>query len=189
MVRQHLELIHDVQTDEWWQDMTVPMLEGVRRRLRDLVRLIEKQQRKPIYTDFEDVMGGEQAVVLGAFAEGASYAKFRTKAEAFLRSRQDLVAIRKLRMNQALGAADLADLERVLIQSGVGAPADIQRAATESRGLGLFVRSLVGMDREAAKQALTGFTAGTILGANQIEFVNLIVNHLTKHGAMRPALL
>ena len=57
-----MALIQDVQTDEWWQDVTVPMLEGVRRRLRDLVQLIEKQQRKPIYTDFEDEMGGETAV-------------------------------------------------------------------------------------------------------------------------------
>ena len=35
------------------------MLEAMRRRLRDLIKLIEKQKRKPIYTDFEDEMGGE----------------------------------------------------------------------------------------------------------------------------------
>ena len=45
------------------------------------------------------------------------------------------------------------------------------------------------MDREAAKQALAGFLAGKTLGANQIEFVNLIVNHLTEHGVMEAALL
>jgi type I restriction enzyme R subunit len=56
-------------------------------------------------------------------------------------------------------------------------------------GLGLFVRSLVGLDREAAKEALAGFLAGKTLSANQIEFVNLIINHLTEHGVMRAALL
>jgi type I restriction enzyme R subunit len=40
------------------------------------------------------------------------------------------------------------------------------------------------MDREAAKGALAGFLAGKTLGANQIEFVNLIVEHLTEHGVM-----
>ena len=40
-----------------------------------------------------------------------------------------------------------------------------------SEGLGLFVRSLVGLDREAAKGALGGFLAGKTLSANQIEFV------------------
>jgi type I restriction enzyme, R subunit len=106
-----------------------------------------------------------------------------------LRAHQDHVAIHKLRMNRPLTSADLAELERMLVQSGVGAAEYVNRASTESQGLGLFVRSLVGMDREAAKAALAGFLAGKTLGANQIEFVNLIVNHLTEHGVMEVALL
>jgi type I restriction enzyme R subunit len=51
------------------------------------------------------------------------------------------------------------------------------------------IRSLVGLDREAAKLALGGFTVGKTLSANQLEFVNLIVDHLTEHGAMAPELL
>ena len=161
----------------------------MRRRLRDLIKLIEKQKRKPIYTDFEDEMGGETAVELPGFGQGTDYAKFRAKAQAFLRAHQDHIAIHKLRMNKPLTAADLAELERMLGESGVGAAEDIQRAAEESQGLGLFVRSLVGLDREAAKEALAGFLTGKTLSANQIEFVNLIVNHLTEHGVMDAALL
>ncbi|EQD55693.1 type III restriction protein res subunit, partial [mine drainage metagenome] len=66
----------------------------------------------------------------------------------------------------------------MLADNGVGAADDIRRAAEESHGLGLFVRSLVGLDRQAAKEALAGFLNGKMLGANQIEFVNLIVDHL-----------
>src|SRR5205823_5853792 len=77
----------------------------------------------------------------------------------------------------------------MLIESSVGEAENIRRAAQESQGLGLFVRSLVGLDRGAAKEALAGFLAGTALSANQIEFVNLIVNHLTEHGVMAAAML
>jgi type I restriction enzyme R subunit len=187
MVREQMALIQDVQTDEWWQDVTTPMLEIVRRRLRDLVKLIERQKRKPIYTDFEDVMGGEIQVML--LGEGADYPKFRAKAQAFLRAHQHHIAIHKLRMNKALTAADLAELERMIVESGIGAAADINRAKTESQGLGLFVRSMVGMDRGAAKEALAAFLTGKMLGANQIEFINLIVDHLTQHGVMQAARL
>ncbi len=45
------------------------------------------------------------------------------------------------------------------------------------------------LDREAAKEALAGFLMGKTLGGNQIEFVNLIVNHLTEHGVMDASLL
>jgi type I restriction enzyme R subunit len=189
MVRDQMALIQDVQTDEWWQDVTVPILEGMRRRLRDLIKLIEKSKRKPIYTDFEDEMGGEKAVELPGFGQGTDYAKFRAKAQAFLRAHQDHIAIHKLRMNKALTAADLAELQRMLAESGVGGAAHIQRAAEESQGLGLFVRSLIGLDRQAAKEALAGFLDGKSLGANQIEFVNLIVDHLTEHGVMDAAML
>jgi type I restriction enzyme R subunit len=45
------------------------------------------------------------------------------------------------------------------------------------------------MDREAAKQAFGVFLIGRMPSANQIEFVNLIVDHLTEHGVMDPARL
>ena len=189
MVRDQMALIQDVQTDEWWRDVTIPMLEVVRRRLRDLVRLIEKQQRRPIYTDFEDELGVETYVTLPGLGDDQSFAKFRAKAQAYLRAHQDHIAIHKLRTNKALTPGDLAELERMLAESGVGAMADIQRAKAESHGLGLFVRSLIGMDREAAKQALAAFLTGKTLSANQIEFVNLVVNHLTEHGVMETARL
>ena len=75
------------------------------------------------------------------------------------------------------------------MESGTGTPEDVIRAKEASQGLGLFVRSLVGLDREAAKRALGKFTAGGNLTANQIEFVNLIVDQLTERGVMAPELL
>jgi len=92
-------------------------------------------------------------------------------------------------MNEPLTALDLTELERMLAQNGVGGTDDLRRATEEAHGLGLFVRSLVGLDREAAKRALASFLAGSRLRANQIEFVNLIVDHLTEHGVMEPTLL
>jgi type I restriction enzyme, R subunit len=38
----------------------------------------------------------------------------------------------------------------MLIDSGTGAASDIELAKERSHGLGLFVRSLIGLDREAA---------------------------------------
>ncbi len=46
-----------------------------------------------------------------------------------------------------------------------------------------------GTSFEAAKAALTTFFSGTAMTASQIEFVNLIVNHLTEHGVMDAELL
>lgn len=186
MVQAQLVLIQEIQTDDYWRNVTVPMLETVRRRLRSLVKLIEKQARKSIYIDFEDAIGDDTTVKLPGFASADSFEKFRDKARAFLRRHQDHLAIRKLRMNEPLTPLDLQELERMLAESGVASTEQIEQAKTESEGLGLFVRSLIGMERDAAKQALSEFTAGKTLNASQIEFVNLIVDYLTEHGAMKP---
>jgi type I restriction enzyme R subunit len=189
MVRAQLSLIHEIQDDEWWQDVTVVMLENARKRLRALVKLIDKRQRKPIYTDFEDQMGDEVAVELSQFASPVGFERFRAKVRAFLREHEDHIAIHKLRMNKALTQSDLDELERILASSAVGQPEDLEQAKMECNGLGLFVRSLVGLDRNAAKEAFAEFLSGTSFRANQIEFINLIINHLTEHGTMAPELL
>lgn len=67
------------------------------------------------------------------------------------------------------------------------------RGKAQSEGLGLFVRSLGGLDREAAKGALAAFIAGKALRGNQLEFLNLVTDHLTdhltEHGCMKAAAL
>lgn len=189
MVREQIALIEDVQSDAWWQDATVAMIEVLRRRLRHLVQFIDRKSRVPVYTDFEDEIGAETPVSLAGLNEDASFARFRDKARAFLRAHEDHIAVRKLRTNRPLTRTDLDELERILIESGTGKREDIERAETESSGLGLFVRDLIGMDREAAKEALGVFVSGSAMSAAQIEFTNLIVDQLTEHGVVRPAAL
>ena len=66
---------------------------------------------------------------------------------------------------------------------------DIQRAREASQGFGRFVRSLVGLDRAAVREAFSEFLAGGAATAQQIEFINMVIEHLTDQGVMEPALL
>ena len=59
----------------------------------------------------------------------------------------------------------------------------------EAGGLGRFVRSLVGLDHEAAQGAFADFIADRTLSADQIEFLDLVIGYLTDCGAMDPKLL
>lgn len=183
-IQQQMMLIQELQTEEWWEHTTVGMLENVRKRLRLLVKLIEKTRRKPVYTDFEDQMGGEATIALPGVTTSGYSENFRAKARQFLQQHENHIAIQKLRMNQPLTKTDLAELEKIFLDNGVGSVAEIEDAKNDSGGLGLFVRSLVGLDRQAAKTAFADFLTGKTLGANQIEFVNLIVDHLTEHGTV-----
>jgi type I restriction enzyme R subunit len=183
-----MELIQEIQSDEWWIDVTVPMLEVARPRLRDIAGLIDKADRVTLYTDFEDEMGEDLDIAFEGLEESHDFERFRAKARAFMKANETHVAIQRLRMNVPLTPTDLEELERMLRENGAN-DEDIGQALKESQSLGVFVRSLVGLDREAAKVAFADFLVGERHTANQIEFVNLVIDHLTQHGVMDPGLL
>jgi type I restriction enzyme R subunit len=188
MVREQMALIQEIQTEDFWQDITTPILENVRKKLRALVKLIERAKRQPVYTDFTDELGLEEETALPGF-DRAKFERFKQKARYFLREHADHPAIRKVRENEALTANDLAELEHVLLQAGIGTTQDLIQAKEASEGFGLFLRSLAGLDRQAAKNAFSGFLTGRNPTSSQIEFIDLIVNHLTDQGYMDAARL
>jgi type I restriction enzyme R subunit len=187
-IKAQMELIQSITGEEWWEDVTVGMLENARKRLRALVKLIEKSKKKIVYTDFEDELGSGTTIDLPEISNGLDMSKFKEKARQFLKAHEDHVSLQRLRRSQPLTPSDLQELERMLREAG-GSTELIQKAAEQSQGLGIFIRSLVGMDKEAATQAFSQFISGTTATPNQIEFVGLIVQELTQTGVMEPARL
>lgn len=178
------QLLDEIAGDEWWLDVTLPMLELLRRRVRLLVRLVPKARRRIVYTDFVDQLGETTEVTLAGLPVGTDPQRFDAKVRVYLKAHEDHVALQKLRRNRPLTPGDLAELQRMLTESGAGSPEELARAAEQAQGLGLFIRGLVGLDRDAATGALSTFIAGRTLTASQLDFVNLVVTYLTEHGVM-----
>ncbi|MDZ4234643.1 MAG: type I restriction-modification enzyme R subunit C-terminal domain-containing protein, partial [Dietzia sp.] len=170
-------------------DVTLPMLELIRRKLRGLLRFLEKTKKVVVYTDFADELSESTLVDLPGITPGTNWERFRAKAAMYLKQHQDHVALQRLRRNKPLTPEDLSSLEEMLIESGTGEQADIELAKEQSHGLGLFVRSLVGLDREAAVEAFGTYLDGSRFSADQIRFVNLIVAELTANGVVEPVRL
>jgi type I restriction enzyme R subunit len=183
MVAAQMSLILEVQTDEYWEGINLPILENLRRRLRSLVKLLDPSIRKIVYTDFEDEIGSAADIPLPFAGLGTDKARFMMKVRHFLSQHKNHFAILKLKQNEQLTPQDIRELESIFLEEGVGASDDLYLIREEG-GLGLFIRSLVGMDRESAKFAMAEFIDGRALTANQIEFTDLIINHLTERGTM-----
>ncbi|RYP84230.1 DUF4145 domain-containing protein [Nocardioides guangzhouensis] len=182
-------LLDQLAGDSWWVDVTLPLLELARRRVRGLVRFVEKSRRAIVYSDFADELGEGTVVDLPGVTPGTNWERFRAKARAYLRDHEDHLALQRLRRNLQLTPEDLAALETMLLESGAGTQEDIARAREEAHGLGLFVRSLVGLDREAATAAFDRYLTDATFSANQLRFIQLIVEHLTANGVMEVARL
>ncbi len=188
-VVEQLPLLDAVAGDEWWVDVTLPMLEVMRLRLRSLVRFVEKTRHNPIYTDFEDALDEATPIDLPQVTAGMNWERFRAKAQAYLRQHEDHVALQKLRRNKQLTAADLESLAEMLIASGGDQPVGIDWVTERAGALGPFIRSLVGLDRTAATEAFAAYLDEAKFSVQQVRFVSLIVDELTANGAMDPARL
>lgn len=184
MVNAKLELIREVQTDDFWKDITVEMLERIRCGLRDLMKLIEKAERKIVYTDFEDEIGDQTDVEVTGVGQGIDKGRFNMKVRAFLDQHRDHLAIQKLKRAEQLTPSDLAELERMFLEEGVSDEKKLDDLRAGG-GLGLFLRSLTGLDRPAAKAAFSQIT-GSGLTSSQMEFVNLIIDYLCRSGTVDP---
>ena len=146
-IAQELVLIEAVAGDDWWQDVSVPMLELMRIRLRGLVRLIDGTARSIVYTDFEDTAGAAEPIEIRDVAVGVDRARFREKAYAFLRAHEDDLVLHKIRHGNQLTELDLAELERIMLESGEFKPG---KTTTEHVGEG------TGNDRTVNRSASSG---------------------------------
>jgi len=174
---------------DWWVDVTLPMLELGRKRVRGLVRFLDKAHRATVYTDLADELGESTVVALPGVSVGTNWERFKAKVRAYLAEHDDNISLQRLRRNRQLTLADLIALEDMLVASGAGGPNDVARAREESQGLGLFIRSLVGLDRSAASEAFSEFLTDSRLGVTEIRFIQMIVEHLTANGVMPAARL
>ncbi len=183
-----LPLIEAILDDAEWESVSAEWLEDIRLRLRELVHLIERRKRNVVYTNFQDELGElDEVELIGATNGHIDLARYRDKIRLYLAAHQDHATIQRLRRNKQLTALDLSELERILLESGLGSREDLDRAATE--GLGLYVRSLVGLDRDAVEEALAEFVAGTTLTAQQLDFLQVLTSHLVENGKVAPAAL
>lgn len=189
-VRAQMHLIQEIITDEWWKDVTVGMLEHVRKKLRLLVKLIEKTKKNIVYTNFAETIGEETKVDLQINKTGfLDFEKFKSKAREYLKAHENKIAINKLHNNKPITKMDLEELEKILLGLADNDTGLIQKAKENSRGLGLFVRSLIGLDRTAAIEAMSELLKDSTANANQIKFLDLIVEELTKDGSMQDSRL
>jgi type I restriction enzyme R subunit len=187
-VTQHLALITSIQTDEWWVEISFEMLEEVRKKLREVVHLIQRVKKNPLYSDFSDEIGEGSELEIPGIGGSVSheFAQFRKKARHYLRDHLDHPAVAKVRNGEPLNDDDLSELQGLLAAAGIGDTETFEAASEKVGSFGLFIRSLVGLDRAAAKAAFADFLDEARYSKYQIEFINLIVDYLTEYGSVEP---
>lgn len=177
-VNEQRMMIEHVQTQEFWDNVTIIEMDTVRMAMRGLLQYLDKIRRKVYYTDFTDkILDVTEGTAIYSSNDLKNY---RKKVEFYLKEHGNNLSVYKLRNNKRLSEDDLKSLEKLLWEE-LGSKTDYEKEYGNTP-IGRLVRKIVGVDRNAVNEAFSAFLTEECLNINQIRFVNLIVDYIVANG-------
>ncbi len=174
------ELMNQILHTDYLDRAGINELEQIRESLRNLMKYLPKKKVR-YDTNFEDdILSVEWKE---SELENDDLENYKAKAEYYVRQHQDDLVIAKLKKNQPMTQEDLKTLEKIL-WSDLGTK-DEYEAEYGDKPLGEFVREIVGLDMNAAKEAFSEYLNEADLDSRQIYFVNQIVEYIVHNGLMK----
>jgi type I restriction enzyme R subunit len=188
-VRERAEDIKRAKSVAFWESLTVPSLEEVRKPLREIIHYREPTTGPGIGPKIIDVTEDQALVQTGrrsASLHTVDMAAYKNLVEAELRKHFDTnLTLVKIRKGEPVTAEDLnAIIALVLTQNpDVGREALEEFFSTTTLPLDLAIRSMVGLDAEMVQDQFSAFVLShPELTAKQTRFLGMLQNHIVKFG-------
>jgi type I restriction enzyme R subunit len=174
-------LLKSIASDTFWKDsFSLGALENTRIEIRELIRLLDKEKRKVVYSNFTDEITG--SVVSEAMSTYIISENYRQRVERYVHENENHIIIQKLRKNIPITHSELNELEKLLFDGKERGTKEEFVQIYGEQPLGKFIRSIVGLDTNAAKEAFGDFLNAGNLSADQIRFVDMIIDYLSTNG-------
>lgn len=187
-VANKMDTIKEVQHKTFWEAATIPNIERIRVELRDLIKFLDHEDARIYYTTFEDQFEGavKEHQVIFNFNDLAAY---RQKVEFYLKEKSNYITIHKLRNNVRITNKELEELEKMLFdQGGIGTKEEFVKTYGE-QPLGKFIRSILGLEVNAAKLAFGEILSSQTLNSQQIRFMDTLINFFSVKGIIEAEML
>lgn len=187
-VAKKIEYIKDAQSKSFWEAGSVPGIEKLRIELRDLIKFIDFEETPIYYTSFTDtlVANNDEFNLIYDFNDLDAY---KRKVEHYLKQNSSNITIHKLKNNIQITEPELNALEKMLFEQGeIGTKGEFIRAFGV-QPLGKFIRSIIGLEVNATKEAFGKILTGQTLNSQQIRFMDMIINYFNAKGIMEPSIL
>lgn len=177
-VKVKVPILKEIIEEEFWNMAGILDFEKIRIELRDLMKFIEPYGEKIIYTDIKDE---EQNRRIGEkFTPVWNLEDYKIKVNKYIEENKDNIAIYKLRNNIPLTNEDYKMLEKIFTGE-LGTKADYESSFKDTP-FGLLVRRIAKLEREAAMKAFSSFINEYNLNADQIAFINKVIDYIEQNG-------
>ena len=178
-VKPHLQMIRRILEPNYLEQCNVEDMENIRKSLRKLMDLV-RHRGKPYYTTLHDSVVSETETEYD-IPEG-QFTNFKQELRKFILNNSESSAIKKIHSNEVFTEEDLHELQE-LMWSIPGFEEEYQKNYADMP-LPLLVRTVVGLDKDAAEAVFSKYLARSNLTKEQVFFVKEIITHVVMNGVI-----
>jgi len=184
-----VDSINQIRNKDFWASVQVHQLEGLRRDLRGIMKYQQSTPTGRVGPQVFDVTDTElQVENYIVRLEGLDLIEYRRRVESVLQQHlaQNPI-LQRIRDGQSVSEAELEELTKLVLK--VDDKANVKHLLgyqpEARRSLIAVFRSLVGLDAAAVERAFAGFVhKHPHLSAQQLRFLQLLQNHISRHGGI-----
>lgn len=180
-VKDKIPELREVSADAFWDAGDMLQFEKTRQSLRGIMKYIQKDAPRIHYTTFDDeIVFREEGreIDIG----GTDYEEYRKKVNRYVEENRNNPAIKKLLHNEPINSADYNELERIFTEE-LGSKDDY-RTSFQDTPFGLLIRKIAKMDHDAAFAAFGQFIAEERPNADQMSFLEKVVDYIVENGCI-----
>jgi type I restriction enzyme R subunit len=180
-----MPLIKQVVDFEFWNNANIVDIDEVRSELRDLMYCLDREEQQIFYTNYTDVIDGEM-VEYDIVNSSTQMEGYKRRVEKFIRANASHIAIYRLKNNIPITENDILELEKIMFDGGSLGTKDDFEKEYGTQPLGVFIRSIIGLERKSVNEAFNNFIQSGNLNADQIRFIDSIIDYFTENGIIDP---
>jgi len=179
-VKAKIDTLKEIQTENFWKNISLSNLERIRIDLRDLMRFLVGEPKATFEVDIED------EIVDGGLAAGIPIVtSYKQRVFDYLAENLSTnETLQKIVRIEKLDHKDILELE-VLLWNELGTKEDYEKHVHNKFAGGnvaVFIRSIVGVDRSIAIDKFSQFISDNSLNSQQQEYVKTIINYVCENG-------
>lgn len=183
-----IDLLTEIQTEEFWNEKTLDRLENIRKEIRDLVQYLQEGNISRTFTvNIEDVLTQDDNAT-----DIPVIKTYRQRVIDYLKEHlHDNQALQKIYHLEILQESDIRELEHIFWQE-LGSQEEYQEQAIHvpfGTNIAAFLRTVIGINQEEALQKYRELVNNAELTRMQEDYLRTIIRYVCQNGDIRKEIL
>lgn len=181
-VKERIPKLKELQSEKFGEDKDILKFESIRKELRDIMKFLPSENTRIHYVDFEDeVVYRTEGRKINMSTD--DFEDYRKKVNEYVEMHKQHPSIKKLIYNEPITRGDYEELERIFTKE-LGTKEEYMNNYNDTP-FGILIRKIAKMDRDSAYAAFSTFIVEVRPNAEQIHFINQVVDYVVENGYIK----